>query len=110
MELNEYQERAMGTCLPESENFSYMMLGLVEKVGEFAGKVAEAVRKGELVVDDGELQVGERGSYSEWLELESALKKEMGDVMWMAAGLSRMMGWSLESVCEENLAGEGDDR
>lgn len=36
MTLNEYQDKAMETCLPESENFSYMMLNLVGEVGEFA--------------------------------------------------------------------------
>ena len=29
MTLNDYQQRAMETCLPESENFAYMMLNLV---------------------------------------------------------------------------------
>ena len=45
MTLNEYQQQAMTTCLPEAENFSYMMLNLVGEVGEFAGKVAKAIRK-----------------------------------------------------------------
>ena len=45
MTLNEYQEKAMGTCLPSCENFSYMMLNLVGEVGELAGKVAKSIRK-----------------------------------------------------------------
>ena len=45
MELNQYQESAMTTCMPSSENFSYMFLNLVGEVGEFASKVAKAIRK-----------------------------------------------------------------
>ena len=44
MELNEYQKAAMETCLPESENFAYMMLNLVGEIGEFASKVAKSIR------------------------------------------------------------------
>lgn len=29
MELNEYQKRAMSTCMPSCENISYMLLNLV---------------------------------------------------------------------------------
>ena len=46
MELNEYQRRAMTTCMPSSENFTYMFLNLVGEVGEFASKVAKGIRKG----------------------------------------------------------------
>lgn len=46
MTLQEYQERAMTTCMPTSENFAYMMLNLVGEVGEFVSKVAKAIRKG----------------------------------------------------------------
>ena len=34
MELNEYQGRALDTCLQESRNTSYMLLNLVGEVGE----------------------------------------------------------------------------
>lgn len=34
MELNEYQDRALDTCLQESRNTSYMLLNLVGEVGE----------------------------------------------------------------------------
>lgn len=32
MELNEYQQRAMQTCLPESDNLVYMLANLVGEV------------------------------------------------------------------------------
>ena len=43
--LNEYQKQAMTTCMPSSENFSYMFLNLVGEVGELARKVAKHIRK-----------------------------------------------------------------
>ena len=51
MKLNEYQERAMKTRMKSCDNFSYMMLNLVGEVGEFAGKVAKMIRRGEAVID-----------------------------------------------------------
>lgn len=50
MELNEYQKRAMTTCMESCDNFSYMFLNLVGEVGEFASKVAKAIRKKELAI------------------------------------------------------------
>lgn len=41
MELNEYQERAMQTCMPSCDNFSYMMLNLVGEVGEVSKQGGE---------------------------------------------------------------------
>jgi DNA modification methylase len=52
MTLNEYQQRAMTTCLPESENFAYMMLNLAGEVGEIAGKVSKYIRKGYANIDE----------------------------------------------------------
>lgn len=46
MELNEYQEKAMTTCMETSNNWSYMFLNLVGEVGESASKVAKSIRKG----------------------------------------------------------------
>lgn len=37
--------------MPSCDNFSYMMLNLIGEVGEFAGKVAKMIRKGEAVID-----------------------------------------------------------
>lgn len=97
----------MSTCLPESDNFAYMFFGLVEEVGELAGKISKAIRKGKIGV--GEID-GKEGneiyatcSEKEWNEFEDALRKEAGDVAWMLAGLCKVMDWDLESVCLENL-------
>ena len=114
MELNEYQSAAMATRLPSSDNFCYMMFGLVEEVGELAGKVSKGIRKGISSIGlDGEVsaqledQDDARANDLYFLdgadEQRSAIKKELGDVMWMVAGLADEFGWSLEDVCRENL-------
>lgn len=51
MTLNDYQKRAMTTCTESCENFTYMMLNLVGEVGEFASKVAKAIRKNDGWID-----------------------------------------------------------
>lgn len=125
MELNEYQKRAMETCMPSCENFSYMMLNLVGEVGEFASKVAKMIRKGSVeidTVDDKTSDLFPMVSLPQWVHMQGELKKEAGDILWQLAGLCNVMGWTLEEVAEGNLDkladrktrgvidGEGDNR
>lgn len=128
MTLNEYQQRAMTTCMDSCENPMYMLLNLVGEVGEFSGKIAKHIRKRDLsVVSNGLLwhyrseQSDEQNeqNHAEW---ERLLMAEAGDIVWQLAGLCKMMGWSLEAVCQANLdklrsrqergviSGEGDER
>lgn len=123
MGLNEYQERAMETCLPESENFAYMFLNLVGELGELSSKVGKMIRKGQMELSENELLPcgGELG-WDGWKEFERELRLEAGDVLWQLSGLCSVMGWSLDDVAVENLAklssrkdrgvidGEGDER
>lgn len=105
MTLNEYQEKAMGTCLPSCDNFSYMMLNLVGEVGELAGKVAKALRKETGIMDDANFyymkyqDLGEPTS----TEMYNDLKSEAGDILWQLAGLCKTFGWTLEDVAQGNL-------
>lgn len=46
MTLNDYQEKAMVTCLASCKNEVYAINGLQAEVGEIADKVAKWVRKG----------------------------------------------------------------
>ena len=107
MTLNEYQEKAMGTCLPSCENFSYMMLNLVGEVGELAGKVAKRIRKEELLMGGAENAENKLTSLAltrgEQYEILDDLKSEAGDILWQLAGLCEVMGWSLEEVAQGNL-------
>ena len=115
MELNEYQKRAMETCLPTSDNFSYMMLNLVGEVGEFASKVAKAIRKEELAIGTAK-EEGDEETYHDNVLVVShdytreslydnfkELKKEAGDILWQLSGLCKVMGWSLEDIARMNL-------
>ena len=102
MELNKYQEQAMTTCMPSSENFSYMFLNLVGEVGEFASKVAKHIRKEKLALDNNNLQ-GKWNLDDDTNTEINELKKEAGDILWQLSGLCTIMGWSLEDVAQMNL-------
>lgn len=104
MELNEYQEKAMSTCLPSCNNFTYMSLGLVSEVGELAGKVAKAVRKEEITLFGNDLYCGKHISEDGGAELHKGLIGEIGDVLWFVSGICDVLGISLEDVAEANLA------
>lgn len=102
MTLNEYQEAAMTTCLPSCENFSYMMLNLVGEVGEFAGKVAKAVRKQQATISGN--QLGTLIASDIDVELfEEELTSEAGDILWQLSGLCKVCGLTLEEVAQANL-------
>lgn len=103
--LNEYQERAMTTCMPTCENASYMLLNLVGEVGEFASKIAKHIRKGEAGIGSGDTpNQFYFTAKANFLTDRVALRKEAGDILWQLAGLCKVMGWDLEAVAQENLA------
>ena len=95
MTLEEYQKRAMTTCMASSENFSYMFLNLVGEVGEFASKVAKAIRKEENCIEYNDLGVT--------VTKNEELQKEAGDILWQLSGLCTVMGWKLEDIAQQNL-------
>lgn len=109
--LNEYQDKAMSTCLPESDNLFYMLANLVGEVGEFASKAGKHMRKGKLHITTTQRD-----------EERHLMLSEIGDILWQTAGLAKVMGVTLEEVAEENLAklasrkerhviaGDGDER
>ncbi len=101
MELNEYQKKAMGTCMPSCKNFSYMMLNLVGEVGEFAGRLAKSIRKVESYIDADNVYF--TNPFDKHRELRDDLKAEAGDILWQLSGLCEVMGWSLEDVAQANL-------
>ena len=98
MELKEYQERAMTTCMASSNNFSYMFLNLVGEVGEFASKVAKLIRKDKAVIEYDILMMN--GCHQ--CDVEE-LQKEAGDILWQLSGLCTVMGWELEDIAQQNL-------
>ena len=122
LSLEQYQDRAMKTCMPSCDNFSYMMLNLVVEVGEFASKVAKDIRKGNANIDNGNLWLGLERTEDEREARNMELMHEAGDILWQLAGLCHVMGWSLEDVAKANLnklasrkkrgviEGDGDNR
>ena len=108
--LNEYQKRAMSTCMPSCNNIGYMLLNLVGEVGEFSSKIAKAVRKEKLKIgwwEEGK-EADENNliptvSFFEWDNMKVELKKEAGDILWQLSGICYVMGWTLEDVGLGNL-------
>lgn len=108
MTLNEYQDKAMGTCMQSCENWSYMMLNLVGEVGELASKVAKDIRKGEASIYGNHLILCKENFDEEQYEKEKekkvyALKLEAGDILWQLSGLCTAMGWKFEDIAQMNL-------
>lgn len=113
MNLNEYQAKAESTAIyPMAHrgvpmSLSYAGLKLNGEAGEVAEKIGKRLRDG-LDIQNGE-----------W---NTALAKELGDVLWYVANLAREIGFDLEEVAKLNLdklqsrksrgklGGSGDDR
>ena len=128
MELNDYQNKAMSTCMDSSCNMSYMAMGLVSEVGELTGKIAKAIRKGDIYIgsESNESDLHYSKSFLEdsyrCYQWEMDLMHELGDILWFAAGIAEVMRWTLDEVAEENISklasrqkrgvieGEGDNR
>jgi NTP pyrophosphatase (non-canonical NTP hydrolase) len=109
MNFNEYQQKSRKTAKYPAIGHPviYPTLGLVNEAGEVAGKIKKIFR------DKG-------GEISE--ETKSALKAELGDVLWYLAQVSTELGLSLDEVAEYNIQklysrlergkirGDGDNR
>ena len=126
MTLNEYQQNAMTTCLPESDNLFYMLANLCGEVGEFASKAGKHMRKGKLHITTTERDEDGKICHPQiWNVPEHERKlmlSEIGHIPCQTPGLAHVMAVSLEDVGEENLAklasrkqrrviaGDGDER
>ena len=100
MELNEYQDKAMTTCMESCDNFSYMMLNLVGEVGELASKVAKDIRRGEASIEKSHLYYNRP---IDWEINRQRQAQEIGDILWMLAGIAKVYGYTLEEIAEMNL-------
>ena len=109
MNFNDYQTKSRKTAGYPAIGHAviYPTLGLVNEAGEVAGKIKKVFR------DKG----GEINN-----ETKSALKAELGDVLWYIAQICTELDLSLDEVAEYNLEklysrlergkirGDGDDR
>lgn len=121
MTLLQYHEKAMTTNKESSDNFTYSLMGLNAEVGEINDKVAKWRRKSIADIRDNKL-VFTTSSEVEATHLRNELLKEVGDVLWFCAHISRQLGSNLEEVAKMNIEklrdramrnviiGEGDNR
>lgn len=104
MTLNDYQIKAMSTCMETSANPLYMLFMLGEEIGELQGKFSKAIRKGWISFNGNKLVFHPKNANAEelmnWLDL---VKKEIGDCLWGIAGISKVMDWTLSDVGQTNL-------
>ena len=103
MTFDQYQTTAYSFALPKAKNELYMFTNLAGEVGEACSIVAKAQRAG-TTVDT------------------RSLKKELGDILWMVAGIASLYGINLSDVASSNISkldsrknrgvllGNGDDR
>jgi NTP pyrophosphatase (non-canonical NTP hydrolase) len=90
MTFEEYQVEARKTAIypNKDNNFIYPTLGLVGEAGEVAEKIKKVIRDGNGIVSD---------------EKREEITKELGDVLWYIANLSKELGISMDTVAERNL-------
>lgn len=90
MTVNEYQDEALKTKIyATSMNIIYPTLKLNGEAGEVAEKVGKTMRD-------------KNGIFTDEIKLEIA--KEIGDVMWYCSALSNDIGYTLDEICEMNIA------
>lgn len=107
MHINDYQDQAVDTAIyPISARLTYPALGLTGEAGEVADKVKKIIRDGTELTP----------------ELRLEIAKEVGDVLWYIAAISRDLGYDMQSIAMMNiqklnsrkargvLQGSGDNR
>ena len=109
MNFNDYQTKSRTTAKYPAIGHPviYPTLGLVNEAGEVAGKIKKVFRD-----KDGEINE----------ETRSALKAELGDVLWYLAQVATELDLTLDEIAEYNIAklldrlergkirGDGDNR
>ena len=109
MNFNDYQEKSRKTAQYPSigDPIIYPALGLVNEAGEVAGKIKKIFRDKEGKING---------------DTKTALKAELGDVLWYLAQLATELNLSLEEIAEYNIdklysrlergtiKGDGDER
>jgi NTP pyrophosphatase (non-canonical NTP hydrolase) len=93
MNFKEYQDSALELALvSETVNgipaWIYFALGMSGETGEVSEKIKKTLRDENAILTD---------------EKKREILKEIGDVIWYAAALSRELGFSLEEAAQANL-------
>ena len=109
MNFNDYQQKSRKTAKYPAIGHPviYPTLGLANEAGEVAGKIKKVFRDKAGEIND---------------EIRSALKAELGDVLWYLSQVASELGLSLDEVAEYNIdklysrlergtiRGDGDNR
>lgn len=89
MTFDDYQKRALLTAKDQGRELMHRSLGLASEAGEVAGKLAKWQRD-----HDADLSKLDK----------EALANELGDVLWFVATLSETLGYTLDTIANNNLA------
>lgn len=119
MTATEYEQQAHRTLAKSTaENITYLGFGLMAEAGEVADKIAKAVRRVGIKINNNEIIFVREDSF----QFTDNIVDELGDVLWFVAMLARHLGVSLEEVMRRNLdkladrqnrgviIGDGDNR
>jgi NTP pyrophosphatase (non-canonical NTP hydrolase) len=89
MTLSEYQTQAVTTAIyGDGNSIIYPALGLNGEAGEVAEKIKKVLRdNGGIFSDDNKKEIA----------------KEISDVLWYCAALSRDLGYTLDEIAQINL-------
>lgn len=101
--LDEYQTKAMTTCMDSSKNISYMLLNLVGEVGEFSSKIAKGIRKEQVSIVDNHLNLNVIPTSAIVKEWSKGIKEELGDILWQLSGICSVMELKLSDIAAINL-------
>lgn len=100
MTATEYEQQAHRTIAGHAaENITYLSFGLMAEAGEVADKIAKAVRRDEIEIDNNEIFFVRGNCF----QFRDNIVDELGDVLWFVAMLARHLGVSLEEVMRRNL-------
>lgn len=106
LSLNEYQEKAMKTCMPSCDNMAYMLINLMAEIGELAGKISKPIRRETVVFRDNHLtpaHLFEEDDMFEFTDMREEMAFEAGDVLWQLAGVIKRLGYTMEEIAQMNL-------
>ena len=100
MTATEYEQQAHRTLAKSTaENIAYLGFGLMAEAGEVADKIAKAVRRVGIKINNNEI-IFVREDSSQFTD---NIVDELGDVLWFVAMMARRLGFSLEEVTRRNL-------
>lgn len=89
MTFDQYQEEAVKTAIYDAEHsIIYPALGLANEAGEVLGKIKKVLRDN-------------NGDFNE--DNRVAIGKEIGDVLWYMAALSRDLDIRLSDTAHDNI-------